>query len=328
MLTSLLGVGLGLAILIAGGALLVHGASQIASSLGVAPMVVGLTIVGFGTSAPELVVNVIGALDQQTELAFGNVVGSNISNLSLVLGAAAIFQRITIRSELLLREVPLLLLATTTISVMALDGALDGGASVLSRSEAITLMLIFGIFLYIMTLDFLRSRSEDALLTNIADTTLVNTPKPSSFCWLQALGGLVLLGVGGDLTINQGVELADLLGVSPTIVGLFVVAVGTSMPELITSTIAAVRGEADLALGNVVGSNLFNSLLVLPASAVITPVTIPAGGLADLSLSWLLAAALIPFFVLGKARLGRPVGVMLLLGYGAYAFLRIGQAGA
>ena len=320
---SFLGIALGIALLIAGGALLVRGACQIASRLGVTPMVIGLTIVGFGTSAPELVVNVVGSLDGQTGLAFGNVVGSNISNLSLVLGAAALFRAMTIQGSLVLREVPLLLLATTSMMVMALDGVLDGTAAVLSRSDALVLLLLFGIFLYITVLDFLRSPTRDSLLDSIEDSPLVVAPAPGRFAWLQVVAGLVLLFIGGETTIGSALSLAAQLGIAPTVVGLFVVAVGTSMPELVTSVVAALRGESDLALGNVVGSNLFNSLLVLPSSAVIAPISIPASALLDLGLSWLLAALLIPLFLLGRARLGRVVGALLLLGYAAYAAIRI-----
>lgn len=323
MLLSVLGVILGVILLVGGGTLLVRGASQIASTMGVSPMVIGLTIVGFGTSSPELVVNVVGALDGQTDLAFGNVVGSNISNLSLVLGSAALFQAISIRGELVLREVPLLLLATTCITVMSLDGVLDGGQSQLGRSDAIVLLLIFGIFLYVTVLDFLRTRKEDALIESLTEITPDPTPSSSRLCWVQAFAGFVLLGIGGNVTITQGVNLAEILGVAPTIIGLFVVAIGTSMPELVTSIIAALRGEADLALGNVIGSNLFNSLLVLPVSALIAPVIIPQGGVSDLILSWVLAALLIPVFLVGKAKLGRVIGIFLLCTYGAYAFMRI-----
>ncbi len=322
MVLTLLGVTLGLALLIAGGTLLVHGASRIATTLGVAPAVVGLTIVAFGTSAPELVVNITGALNDQAGLAFGNVAGSNIANLSLVLGAAALFHTIAIRGELVLREVPLLLLGAAAVTAMALDGILDGNAPILSRSDGVVLLLLFGIFIYITVLDYVRSRGDDALMANIADSALVPAASRGVLAWPAALGGLALLGVGGSVTIDQSVELASALGVRATIIGLFVVAIGTSMPELVTSVIAALRGETDLALGNVVGSNLFNSLFVLPVSALITPVPIPEGGVADLLVSLALTAILIPIFLLGQASLKRPIGLLLVILYGVYASLR------
>ncbi len=320
---SFLGIVVGIILLIGGGALLVRGASEIAAGFGISPMVVGLTIVGFGTSSPELVVNVIGALEGETGLAFGNVVGSNISNLALVLGAAAIMSPIAIQGEVVRRELPLLLLATTMITVMALDGPLEGKPAAIGRTDAIILVLMFCIFIYITALDLLRVRREDPLLVNIDESPIVVKPANGHFRWLLVAAGFVLLFFGGELTVRNGVAFANQIGMSTTVVGLFVVAVGTSMPELVTSIIAAMRRESDLALGNVIGSNIFNSLMVLPASGVIAQIPIPPGGVTDLVVSWLLAAALIPLFFFGKAYLGRISGSGFLLAYVGYAAARI-----
>jgi cation:H+ antiporter len=320
---SFIGIICGLALLIAGGALLVRGASEIATGLGVSPMVVGLTIVGFGTSSPELVVNLIGALRGMTDLAFGNVIGSNISNLGLVLGVAAIISPITIQGALVRRELPLLLLARTMMTVLALDGPLEGMPAVLGRADAIILMLMFCLFIYITALDLVRTRREDALLANIQEHPRVAAPRKGRLSWLLALAGFALLFIGGEVTVRSGVAFASLIGLSETVVGLFVVAVGTSTPELVTSIIAAVRRESDLALGNVIGSNIFNSLMVLPASGVLVQIPVPEGGIGDLVLSWLLAAALIPIFFFGKAYLGRISGAALLSVYLGYAVARI-----
>lgn len=321
---SFVGIVFGVAVLIVGGGLLVRGASEIAAGLGVSPMIVGLTIVGFGTSSPELVVNILGALEGETNLAFGNVAGSNISNLALVLGAAAVISPIAIQGDIVRRELPLLLLATTMMTVMALDGPLEGMPAAIGRTDAIVLMLMFCIFIYISALDLMRVRREDPLLTNIEASPVVAAPEKGRFRWLLILAGFALLFVGGELTVRNGVALASQLGVSTTIVGLFVVAIGTSMPELVTSIIAARRGESDLALGNVIGSNIFNSLMVLPASGLIAQIPVPPGGVADLVVSWLLAAALIPLFFFGKAYLGRVSGSAFLVVYLGYAIARIG----
>ena len=319
---SFAGVVLGVVLLIVGGGLLVRGASEIAAGFGISPMIIGLTIVGFGTSSPELVVNVVGALNGTTDIAFGNVIGSNISNLGLVLGSAALFSTIRIQGSLVRREIPLLLLATTMTMVMALDGPLEGNAAAIGRTDAVILMLIFFIFVYIIALDIIRIRNEDVLLDEIGIDPLTRAPTKSPFCWYFVIGGFVLLMVGGELTIRNGVELATQLGISQAVVGLFVVAVGTSMPELVTSIIAAMRKEADLALGNVIGSNLFNSLMVLPTSGAIAQLPVPEGGIGDLVVSWLLAAALIPLFFYGRAMLGRISGGAFLLVYFGYAIYR------
>lgn len=321
---SLGGVILGLALLIGGGALLVRGASEIAATYGISPLVVGLTIVGFGTSTPELVVNVIGALKGATGLAFGNVVGSNISNMGLVLGAAALMTPIALQSDVVRRELPLFLLATTMMAVMALDGPLTGRPPVIDRADSILLLLLFCIFLYFVIIDLGRARREDRLLAEIGEHPGVLAPASGGWRqWVFVTGGCVLLYVGGEVTIRNGIALSSLLGVSPAIVGLFVVAVGTSMPELVTSVIAAMKKESDLALGNVIGSNIFNSLVVLPASGVIAGIAVPRGGVGDIVFSWLLAAVLVPIFLFGKARLGRPAGVAFLVAYVVYAVGRI-----
>ncbi len=322
-MTSFFGIALGIALLIGGGAFLVRGASEIATGFGISPMVVGLTIVGFGTSSPELVINVIGAVRGETGLAFGNVVGSNISNLGLVLGVAALFGPIMIRGQVVRRELPLLLLATTMMTVLALDGPLEGNPAALGRTDAIVLMLMFCIFVYITALDLVRTQRQDPILADIDENPIVVTPAKGRFSWLMVLGGFALLFVGGETTVRSGVAFANHIGMSTTVVGLFVVAVGTSMPELVTSIIATIRRESDLALGNVIGSNIFNSLMVLPASGVIAQIPVPKGGIGDLAMSWLLAAVLIPIFFFGKAYLGRISGAALLLAYLGYAAARI-----
>jgi cation:H+ antiporter len=317
------GLIVGIVALIGGGTLLVRGASEIATRLGVSPLIVGLTVVGFGTSAPELVINMVGALRGETEIAFGNVVGSNISNLALVLGAAVVIAPIRIQGQLVRREVPLLLLATTVIVVMALDQQLEGMPAIIGRSEGIILLFLFCIFAYVNVLDFVETRRTDQLIADIEHNPLIQTDPQSRFRWLFVVAGMGLLLAGGEITVKNSAVLADNLGVSPTIIGLFVVAVGTSMPELVTSIIAAIRGESDLALGNVVGSNIFNSLIVLPASSLISQIPVPKGGVGDLVLSLMLTVILVPIFIYGDARLGRKIGVLLLLTYFGYAFLRI-----
>jgi cation:H+ antiporter len=317
------GIVFGLVLLIIGGGFLVTGASQLAARFGVSPMIIGLTIVGFGTSAPELVVNIIGGLRGESALAFGNVVGSNISNLALVLGAAAMLQSIEIEGSVIRREVPLLLLVTTIMTVMALDSVLDGGAARIGVSDALVLMLLFTVFVYILVQDVILSKKKDVLLTEIEENPLVVTEPVGRHHWAFIVAGLALLFVGGEMTVRYSVAFAGVLGISTTLVGLFVVAIGTSLPELITSVIAAWRKESDLALGNILGSNVFNSLIVLPASALAGTVPIPKGGVHDLAVSWLFAAALIPIFLIGRARLGRTSGIMLLIAYAAYAVIRV-----
>lgn len=320
---SFAGICLGIVLLIGGGTLLVRGASEIAERFGISPMVVGLTIVAFGTSAPELVVNVFGAIRNETALAFGNVAGSNFSNLGVVLALTAIIAPIRIQGQLVRREVPLLLLGTTVLTVMALDGPLEGMPAIIGRTDSIVLMLIFCIFIYISTLDFIRSQQSDKLLADIAERSTLIKIRSGNLCWVFVAVGCGLLFVGGEVTVRNSTALANLFNVSPAIIGLFIVGVGTSMPELVTSIIAAMRKESDLALGNVVGSNIFNTLFVLPTTGMISQIPIPDGGISDLIVSWVFAVLLIPIFVMGKGQLGRVAGASFLALYIAYAFYRV-----
>jgi cation:H+ antiporter len=320
---NLLLVVVGIGLLLAGGTGLVSGASALAARAGVSPLLVGLTVVAFGTSAPELMVTVLGALEGHSSLAFGNVVGSNIANLALVLGFSALITPVVIQGQLIRREVPLLLLGTAVLVVVSMDGVLRGSERLLDRSDALVLVLLFCIFIYVTVADVLKRR-EDPLVTEAEMVPVSGAAWSLRRDLAFLLGGTVALGVGGHLTVAYGAALAESLGVSQVVVGLFIVAVGTSMPELVTSVIAARRGQSDLCVGNVVGSNLMNGLLILPLGAALAPIEVPPLGLADLMVSLVLTAALIPVFIIGRSRLGRPLGIVFLLAYVGYLAFRAG----
>ena len=314
---------LGLLLLLGGGYFLVKGASGIATRFNVSPIIVGLTIMAFGTSAPELFVGVMAALQDQTDIAFGNVVGSNIANLGLVLGVAAVVKPLEIHGQIVRRELPLLLLATGAILIMAMDPLMRGEIGVIDRSDAVILVFLFLIFFYVTALDVLERRSDDSLMVDFDHSRKLTVAASSARDWLSIAIGFTGLLIGGRLTISGGVELAAILNVPSAIVGLFVVAAGTSLPELVTSIIAALRREPDLALGNVIGSNLFNGLAVLPITGLVRPVVVPDGGLFDLAVSFLFAVVLIPIFYVGRARLGRGIGCVFLIAYLAYVVARL-----
>lgn len=317
---------LGLLLLLAGGTALVRGASAIANHYGISPLIVGLTVVAFGTSSPELVVNVVGALRGETDLAFGNVAGSNLANIGLVLGSAALFRPLTIEGQIVRRELPLLLLGTTILLIMALDRPLVGLDPVLSRSDGLILLLIFSIFVYMTISDFLFQKRQDALMQNILEMEdMLPTPVVTGnlINWVFVVTGIFALTLGGHLTIIHGAQLAETMGMQPVVVGLVVVAIGTSMPELVTSIIAAVNNESDLCVGNVVGSNIFNSLIVLPVSSLVRPLPVPEGGLMDVAMSLVFAAVIILVFFFGKSHMTRTVGAGLLILYLAYMFMRV-----
>jgi cation:H+ antiporter len=316
------GIAVGILLLVAGGAGLVHGASQLASRLGVSPVVVGLTVVAFGTSMPELIVNILGAFRGETGLAFGNIVGSNIANLALVLGITALVRPLTLHGDLVQREVPLLLLGTTVLVVLALDGYFEGDVALISRADSIVLLLIFSVFIYITVLDVLRVRRKDTIVSEIESNPLVVTRQVTRNQAPYMLAGIALLYGGGELTISSSVSVAEQFGIPATAVGLYIVAIGTSMPELVSSVIAAARKESDLAVGNLIGSNIFNALLVLPATGLVSAIEIPTRGVRDLAFSWLLAVVLVPVFIFGNARLGRLTASFVLLAYLVWAVFR------
>jgi cation:H+ antiporter len=314
----------GLAFLLGGGAMLVRGASMLASRYGVSPLLVGLTVVAFGTSAPELVVNIIGALRDQSDLAFGNVVGSNLANLGLVLCTAALVTPMKIEGQIVRRELPLLLLGTSILLVMTLDHRLLGTAPEISRSDALILLLLLSVFLYISITE-VRARTQDAFINEINEIrSMLPAPLTSSIRadWLYVVLGSALLGIGGHITVDKGAEFAQVIGLPPVVVGMLIVAIGTSLPELVTSVIAAMKNESDLCLGNVVGSNLFNSLFVLPISALIRPISIPDGGIVDILLTLAFSGALLLVFLFNGATMNRRTAFAMLATYVGYMWLR------
>ncbi|GAB5453522.1 MAG: calcium/sodium antiporter [Halioglobus sp.] len=311
----------GIAMLLLGGGALVRGASALAEIYGISPLIVGLTVVAFGTSAPELVVNSVGAVRGETALAFGNVAGSNIANLGLVLGVAALISPVALAGSVIRRELPLLLLATVMLVVMAFDSALRGTGNQLDRSDGLILLGLFSIFIYMMVIDLRRQR-EDALVTEVDSLSLSGRGGRNTQLFF-IVAGAAGLALGAELTITHGSALAANLGVSPALIGLLVVAIGTSLPELICSVMAAMDQKADLCVGNVIGSNLFNTLFVLPISTLITPIDIPPGGLADLAMALALAALLLPVFLFGRAYMGRTTGALFVLMYVGYMSARL-----
>ena len=307
----------GLTCLLLGGAGLVRGATGLAHSYGVSPLLVGLTIVAFGTSAPELMVNVVGALKEQTDIAFGNIAGSNLANLGLVLGGTALMSGLNLNDQIIKRDIPLLLLASLATVIMILDPMLREQVSSLDLSDGLILLLLFCIFMYMTFKDLSESSGEEESITGSSfwDTKSVN--------WSLVAVGAVGLAIGGELVITHGVALAAILGVSSTIIGIGLVAIGTSLPELVTSIIAALKKEADLCVGNIVGSNIFNLLLVLPITAIIYPIKTDASGALDIGVSLALTAFLVIIFLLNKGVMGKPLGALFLLGYFFYMSYRI-----
>ncbi len=307
----------GVALLVMGGELVVRGAGRLALAAGLSPLVVGLTVVAFCTSAPELAASLVAATRGTPELALGNVIGSNIANIGLILGLAGLLRPIPVQSGILLREMPLVIGATALFALLAWDGGF-------SRLDGALLVAALVVYVGWMLRAEMRRGSGE-----LAEAYAEHLPARGGGLAAQAglvLGGVALLVGGAELLVRGAVEIATASGISPRVVGLTVVAVGTSLPELASSLVAAWKKEGDIVLGNVLGSNIFNVLGILGVTALVSPfsVDIAATGF-DLWVLVGLSVALLPIFWAGSA-LRRWEAALLLGSYAAYvARLFVGQ---
>lgn len=299
----------GFVALVFGASWLVDGASCIAKRLGISPLTIGLTIVAFGTSAPELAVNLISAVSGSGEIALGNILGSNIFNVFAILGVAAIVKPITIQPQTLRIEIPFLILSASVVAVLGMDSINGKGmVQLFSRSDSLVLLLLFAVFIYY---NFLTARSD----AREREPSIQKRPMWLSL--LMVIGGIALLMGGGKLIVMGAVDIALRLGVSQSVIGLTIVAAGTSLPELATSAIAAYKGKPDIAIGNVIGSNVFNSLLVLGTSSFVSPIALYPSAAFDIALN-IAAGIIMLFFAASRRSIARNEGVMLVLMFIAY----------
>ena len=299
------GLAVGLILLGLGGELLVRGAVAAARRLGVSPLLIGLTLVGFGTSTPELVTSLQAAHAGSPGIAIGNVVGSNIANILLVLGLTAAIAPIVSDRRAVRRDSVVLLVATA-----ACVGALTTGE--LTRPMGLAgLGLLAAYVIWV----WLADRNRPELLDEQATASLPRLPTAI----IVAIFGIGLTIYGADLLVGNAISLARIAGVSDTVIGLTIVAVGTSAPELVTSVIAALRRQSDMALGNVIGSNLYNMLGILGVTALVRPISAPAS-IVEVD-AWVMGLATIALVLLayGQGRIGRTAGLALLSAYAGYA---------
>ena len=308
---------LGLVALIAGAEALVRGASRLAVAWGVTPLVVGLTVVAFGTSAPEMAVSVGAALSGSSDLAIGNVVGSNIANVLLILGISALIAPLLVHEQVIRQEIPIMIGASLVVVAMALDGNIG-------RVEAtllFVLVIVYTVFLVVQS-----RRATQA--TEVEYASEIPTSQWDRHWSVQAvlvIGGLGLLVLGAGWLVDSAVAFARVMGVSDLVIGLTVVAVGTSMPEIATSLIAALRGQRDIAVGNVVGSNIFNLLAVLGAAGVVSASGLGVPDAArnfDLWVMLAVAFACLPILLTGR-EIARWEGGVFLGYYAAYVLYLI-----
>ncbi len=319
MTTLLLLVG-GLILLVLGGELLVRGSVNVASRLGVSPLVIGLTLVGFGTSTPELVTSVQAALAGAPGIAYGNIVGSNIANLLLILGVATIILPITVESSTLKRDGLVMIGVALVFAAMA--ATMPAG-----RLVGAVFLAALAAYIYLAFRQESQSSSDHgavydkSLAAQGADPALVPgaVSKGSLLVpLLTAVGGLAIVVLGGKFLVDGAVLLARSYGVSETLIGLTIVAVGTSMPELVTSVMAALRKQTDVAFGNIVGSNIYNILGIGGATALMAPTDVPREIVTFDNLVMIAISVLVIFFAWTGRRISRGEGAVLLLGYIGY----------
>lgn len=303
----------GLVLLVAGGELLVRGAAALAALAGIAPLVIGLTVVAFGTSAPELAVSLQAGLSGNPDIAVGNVVGSNIFNVLFILGACALIAPLLVSGQVVRREVPIMVGVSLLLGLLVLDGRIgffDG------------LLLTAGIIGYVTwsVVDSRRAVASDAAAV-AENGSAPQSPGNLALQLAYIAGGLALLVLGARWLVDSAVSIASNLGVSNVVIGLTIVAAGTSLPEVVTSIVATLRRERDIAIGNVIGSNIFNILGILGIAALLTP-----GGLAvapsvitfDLPVMLAVAVACLPIFFTGKS-IARWEGLLFLAYYAVYS---------
>jgi len=299
----------GLAVLIGGAESMVRGASSLARKMNISPLVVGLTVVAFGTSAPELIVNIFSALNGSSDLAIGNVVGSNIANILLILGITAIIAPIAVKKSTTWKEIPFALLAAVLVFTMGNDLLFDGvGQNAITRTDGFSLIALFCIFMYYTVGIAKEEGGGDGIKIY---------PTPLSV--LMVLLGIGFLFWGGKLLVDNAVILAKLAGMSEALIGLTVVAIGTSLPELATSIVAALRKQSDIAVGNIVGSNIFNVFWILGLTSSMLQLPFNPATNFDVVVAILATFALFSaMFIKKRHTLERWQGVLFVLAYLAY----------
>lgn len=294
----------GFVLLMKGADWFVEGASKIADKLGIPQLVIGLTIVAMGTSLPEAAVSITSALKGSAEITIGNVVGSNIFNVLIILGLTAVICVIPVQKSTVRYEIPFTIVITIILAVLGLTDNTVG------RAEGVILWVLMIVYL----LYLLRLAKNGQPLEDIPEAD--KNDKVWKMLLMVIVGGAMIV-LGSDVTVDAATELAVMFGMSERFIGLTIVAFGTSLPELVTSVTAGLKGKTDIAVGNIVGSNIFNILFVVGTTALITPVVYSAEFLAD-SLIAIAAVVLLLVCVLRKQRLSRLGGVIMLVGYAAY----------
>lgn len=315
IIVSILKLVIGFLLLVKGADYFVEGASSVAKRLRIPVFVIGLTIVAFGTSAPELAVSVSAALKGSNDIAIGNVVGSNIFNLLVVLGISAVISPVAVEKSIVKKDYPLSIFAAVLLGVLSLDMILFKASEMsIGRIDGIILLIVFAFFMYTTVSAGLKQRAEAPIEH---EEQLLNMTMPMWKSLLIMVLGLAGIVIGGDVSVEAAKEIARAFGLSEALIGLTIVAVGTSLPELVTSIVAARKGESAIAVGNVIGSNIFNIFFILGVSAVITPMNVSSTYLYDIAV--LIVISILTYLPVAKnEKVGRGMGSVMVAAYVAY----------
>ena len=287
--------------------LFVDGCSNVAKALGIPSLIIGLTIVAFGTSAPEAAVSVTASLNGMNDISLGNVVGSNICNLLLVLGLSGLFGSLTAKRKIITRDFIYAIFSSIVMLILSFSFFIPSGTEgILTRTNGLILICFLGIYLYALLGDALRSvrTKEEKTEFNIKDIGLI-------------IVGIIGIILGGQLVVNSATSIATMLNVSQNVIALTIVAIGTSLPELVTSVVASKKGEGDIAIGNAVGSNIFNIFFILGLSSTISPITFGFESFIDI-IVMVVASIVVYLLLLKNNRIGNKKGIILLFLYAIY----------
>ena len=304
---SIILIVIGLVLLIKCADWFVDGCSNVAKSLGIPSLIIGLTIVAFGTSAPEAAVSITASMKGMNDISLGNVVGSNICNLLLVLGVSGLFGTLTAKRKIITRDFVYAIFSSVVIFILSCGFFISGKTEgVLTRTDGLILLCFLGIYLYALVGDAVHSvrNKEEKTKFNFKDIVLI----------VVGIAGIIL---GGQLVVNSATDIANMLNVSQNVIALTIVAIGTSLPELVTSVVASRKGEADIAIGNVVGSNIFNIFFILGLSSAISPITFGIDSFIDI-IVMVVASIIVYLLLLKNKRIGNKKGIIMLVMYAIY----------
>ncbi|HUG99958.1 MAG TPA: calcium/sodium antiporter [Gammaproteobacteria bacterium] len=317
MLVSIGYLAVGFVLLYVGGEGLVRGAGSIALRLGMSPFIIGMTIVAFATSTPELAVSLQAVASGVDDIAIGNVVGSNICNIGLILGICAVIRPVEIQMRILRLDIPWMIFVSLLLVAFLGDGHIK-------RPAGLVFLVGLVVFLY-WNIQVGRKEQEEERVRQEFEGIVPSLHRAAWIDWLLIAGGVVALVLGGAAFVRGGISLAEVLGISSAVIALTVVAIGTSLPELATSVVASLKGDADIAVGNIIGSNFFNILAILGITAVLHPLDRGGITMVDLSVMLIFALLLLPLLMV-RQRIGRPEGLVLITGYIAYIGWLAGSA--